>query len=176
MARPPPKRLFVFYNPPMVNRDLGIRRSYLNETARVSKELLARKLQTMVFANSRLHTEVLLTYLQQANPPQPGAARAGSRLSRAAICLANAAKSSVACAKDEFAAWCPRARWNWELTLARWTPCVMAGYAGTIAATWQRAGRAGRRSGSFMRCVGGFLRAARPIYRPESRIFFRQLA
>src|SRR5687768_16869775 len=25
--------------------------------------------------------------------------------------------------------------------------CVMAGYPGTIAATWQRAGRAGRRSG-----------------------------
>src|SRR5579863_8521869 len=61
---PAAEKLFVFYNPPMVNRNLGIRRSYLNETARVSKELLARKLQTIVFANSRLHTEVLLTYLQ----------------------------------------------------------------------------------------------------------------
>ena len=38
------------------------------------KEFLKRKLQTIVFANSRLHTEVLLTYLQQANPPQPGPA------------------------------------------------------------------------------------------------------
>ena len=70
---PAAEKLFVFYNPPMVNRNLGIRRSYLNETARVSRELLARKLQTIVFANSRLHTEVLLTYLQQANPPRPGA-------------------------------------------------------------------------------------------------------
>src|SRR5258707_8728844 len=26
----------------------------------------------MVFANSRLHTEILLTYLQQANPQLPG--------------------------------------------------------------------------------------------------------
>src|SRR6202046_992979 len=66
------EKLFVFYNPPMVNRNLGIRRSYLNETTRVAKELLARKLQTIVFANSRLHTEVLLTYLQQANRPRPG--------------------------------------------------------------------------------------------------------
>jgi hypothetical protein len=63
--------LFVFYKPPMVNRNLGIRR-YINEATRVAKETLARKLQTIVFANSRLHTEVMLTYLQQANPPKPG--------------------------------------------------------------------------------------------------------
>src|SRR4029077_4387154 len=69
---PGAEKLFVFYNPPMVNRNLGIRRSYLNETTRVAKELLARKLKTIVFANSRLHTELLLTYLQQANPPQIG--------------------------------------------------------------------------------------------------------
>src|SRR6202035_2094649 len=69
---PAGEKLFVFYNPPMVNRNLGIRRSYLNETARVAKELLSRKLQTIVFANSRLNTEVLLTYLQRADPPKPG--------------------------------------------------------------------------------------------------------
>ena len=57
----------------MVNRNLGIRRSYINEATRVANEMLAGKLQTIVFANSRLlHTEVLLTYLQQANPPKPG--------------------------------------------------------------------------------------------------------
>ena len=55
-------------------RNLGIRRSYINEATRVARELLARNLQTIVFANSRLHTEVLLTYLQQANPPRPGQA------------------------------------------------------------------------------------------------------
>src|SRR5664279_364776 len=71
---PSGEKLFVFYNPPMVNRNLGIRRSYINEATRVARELLARKLQTIVFANSRLHTEVLLTYLQQANPPRLGQA------------------------------------------------------------------------------------------------------
>src|SRR6201993_971211 len=69
---PAGEKLFVFYNPPIVNRNLGIRRSYINEATRVAKEILARKLQMIVFANSRLHTEVLLTYLLQANPPKPG--------------------------------------------------------------------------------------------------------
>src|SRR5580698_3176380 len=62
---PAAEKLFVFYNPPVVNRNLGIRRSYLTESTRVAKELLGRSLQTIVFANSRLHTEVMLTYLQR---------------------------------------------------------------------------------------------------------------
>src|SRR5713226_6917079 len=66
------EKFFIFYNPPVVNRFLGIRRSYINETSRVAQEFLKHNLQTLVFANSRLHTEVLLTYLQQANPEPPG--------------------------------------------------------------------------------------------------------
>src|SRR5258707_4340041 len=69
---PAGEKLFVFYNPPMVNRNLGIRRSYINEATRVAKEILSRKMQTIVFANSRLHTAVILTYLHQANSPKPG--------------------------------------------------------------------------------------------------------
>src|ERR1700676_5213831 len=69
---PAAEKTFVFYNPPVVNRALGIRRSYINESSRVAQEFLKNDLQTMVFANSRLHTELILTYLQQANPAQPG--------------------------------------------------------------------------------------------------------
>jgi len=69
---PAAEKTFVFYNPPVVNRALGIRRSYINESSRVAKEFLNHDLLTMVFANSRLHTEILLTYLQQANPQPPG--------------------------------------------------------------------------------------------------------
>src|ERR1700730_15159556 len=67
-GRPAAEKTFVFYNPPVVNRALGIRLSFMNESARVAQEFLKHELQTMVFANSRLHTELLLTYLQQANP------------------------------------------------------------------------------------------------------------
>src|SRR5438094_3118496 len=62
---PAGEKFFVFYNPPVVNPQLGIRRSYLNETRRIARTFLDRGLQTIVFANSRLATEVLVTYLKE---------------------------------------------------------------------------------------------------------------
>ena len=144
---PAGEKLFVFFNPPMVNRNLGIRRSYVNEATRVAKEVLARKLQTIVFANSRLHTEILLTYLQQANPPKPGQPepirgyRGGylpgerrdiERGLRDGRILGVVATNALELGID----------------VGSLDACVMAGYPGSIASTWQRAGRAGRRSGS----------------------------
>src|SRR5260370_1308207 len=71
---PSGEKYFVFYNPPVVNRQLGIRRSYLNETRRIATEFIERHQQTLVFANSRLATEVLLKYLRDAceRGPLPG--------------------------------------------------------------------------------------------------------
>jgi DEAD/DEAH box helicase domain-containing protein len=144
---PAAEKLFVFYNPPMVNRNLGIRRSYLNETTRVAKELLARELQTIVFANSRLHTEILLTYLQHANPPQPGQPESvrgyrggylpGERREIERGLREGRVRGVVATSALELG-----------IDIGSLDACVMSGYAGSIASTWQRAGRAGRRSGT----------------------------
>src|SRR5205814_7374184 len=62
---PSAEKYFVFYNPPVVNPQLGIRRSYLSETRRVARTFLKRGLETIIFANSRLATEILVTYLQE---------------------------------------------------------------------------------------------------------------
>ena len=66
------EKFFVFINPPVVNRELGIRRSYLSETRRVAGEFLRRHLQVIVFAQSRLTTEILTTYLKEDFEDVPG--------------------------------------------------------------------------------------------------------
>lgn len=144
---PAGEKLFVFYNPPMVNRNLGIRRSYLNEGTRVAKELLARKLQTIVFANSRLHTEVLLTYLQQANPPKPGDAQS-IRGYRGGYLPGERREIERGLREGRIRGVVTTNALELGIDIGSLDACVMCGYAGSIASTWQRAGRAGRRSGS----------------------------
>src|ERR1700690_1689781 len=144
---PAAEKLFVFYNPPMVNRNLGIRRSYLNETSRVAKELLSRKLQTIIFANSRLHTEVLLTYLQQANRPQPGQAEP-IRGYRGGYLPGERREIERGLREGRVRGVVTTNALELGIDIGSLDACVMAGYAGSIASTWQRAGRAGRRSGT----------------------------
>jgi DEAD/DEAH box helicase domain-containing protein len=66
------EKFFVFVNPPVVNHQLGIRRSYLGETRRVAAEFLKRDLQLIVFARSRLATEILTTSLKDDFDGVPG--------------------------------------------------------------------------------------------------------
>lgn len=144
---PAAEKTFVFYNPPVVNRALGIRRSYINEACRVSQEFLKRDLQTMVFANSRLHTELMLTYLQQANPQQPG--RPTKIRGYRGGYLPNERREIEHGLRDgQIRGVVSTSALELGIDVGSLDTVVMAGYPGTIAATWQRAGRAGRRSGS----------------------------
>ena len=58
------KRHFVFYNPPVVNRQLGIRKGVIPETRAIASMLLKCGIQTITFARSRLTVEVLTKYLK----------------------------------------------------------------------------------------------------------------
>jgi DEAD/DEAH box helicase domain-containing protein len=143
---PAAEKAFVFYNPPVVNRALGIRRSYLNESSRVAQEFLKHNLQTMVFANSRLHTELLLTYLQKANPQQPGKPEA-IRGYRGGYLPGERREIERGLRDGRIRGVVSTSALELGIDIGSLDTVVMAGYPGTIAGTWQRAGRAGRRSG-----------------------------
>ena len=144
---PAGEKTFVFYNPPVVNRALGIRRSYINESSRVAQEFLKRDLQTMVFANSRLHTEILLTYLQKANPHFPGAPEP-IRGYRGGYLPSERREIERGLREGKIHGVVSTSALELGIDVGSLDATVMAGYPGTIAATWQRAGRAGRRNGS----------------------------
>ncbi len=140
------EKFFLFVNPPVVNAQLGIRRSCLAETRRVAIEFLKRGLQLIVFAQSRLATEILTTYLKDAFPAAPGAPeiirgyRGGYLPLRRREIEKGLRDGEVRCVVSTNAL-------ELGIDIGSLDVAVMAGYPGTIAGTWQRAGRAGRRSG-----------------------------
>jgi len=143
---PAAEKTFVFYNPPVVNRALGIRRSYINESSRVAQEFLKHDLQTMVFANSRLHTELILTYLRQANPQLPGKPETIHGY-RGGYLPSERREIERGLRDGRIRGVVTTSAMELGIDVGSLDSVVMAGYPGTIAATWQRAGRAGRRSG-----------------------------
>ncbi len=138
------EKYFVFYNPPVVNRQLGIRRSYLHEARRLTIELVDRGQQTLVFCNNRLATEVLLTYLKDAlerGPVPAGTVRGyrGGYLPRERREIERRLR------EGEIRAVVSTNALELGIDIGSLDAVVMAGYPGAIASTWQRAGRAGRR-------------------------------
>ncbi|MBZ5635095.1 MAG: DEAD/DEAH box helicase [Acidobacteriia bacterium] len=127
----------VFYNPPVVNRALGIRRSYLNESRKMARELLDRGQQTLVFANSRLATEILLTYLKDDY--------SGVRGYRGGYLPKERREIEGQLRDGDIRAVVATNALELGIDIGSLDAVVMAGYPGTIASTWQRAGRAGRR-------------------------------
>ncbi|MFN7993109.1 MAG: DEAD/DEAH box helicase [Bryobacteraceae bacterium] len=138
------EKFFVFYNPPVVNAQLGIRRSYINESRRVALDFIERDLQTLVFANNRLATEILVTYLKDAveRGPLPGDAVRGYRGGY----LPRERREIERKLRDgQIRAVVATNALELGIDIGSLDTVVMAGYPGTIASTWQRAGRAGRR-------------------------------
>ena len=139
------EKCFVFVNPPVVNHQLGIRRSYLSETRRIAAEFLKRNLQLIVFAQSRLATEILTTYLKDDFGGLPGSAERirgyrGGYLPNRRREIERGLREGVVRAVVSTNAL------ELGIDIGALDVAVMAGYPGTIAATWQRAGRAGRRA------------------------------
>ena len=142
---PAGEKHFLFYNPPVVNAELGIRKSSVKEASRLATQLLSKDIQSIVFARSRLRVEILTTYLKEAVrrlgkdhnlvrgyrggylPSERRAIEKGLRDGKVMVVVStNALELGV--------------------DIGALDVCVMTGYAGSVASTWQQAGRAGRRN------------------------------
>jgi DEAD/DEAH box helicase domain-containing protein len=137
---------FIFYNPPVVNQQLGIRRSVIHEATRIAQRFLSGGIQTILFARSRLNVEILLTYLREAMTRQrkPADLIRGYRsgyLPKERRAIENGLRNgSVRGVVSTNAL-------ELGIDIGQLDCCIMVGYPGTVSSTWQQAGRAGRKSG-----------------------------
>ncbi len=141
---PSGEKHFIFYNPPVVNAELGIRKSSIKEAQSIAKRFLSAGSQVIVFVRSRLRVEVLLTYLKETMASlhqyqnKVRGYRGGYLPSQRREIEKGLREGSIQCVVSTNAL-------ELGIDIGQLAVAIMAGYPGTIASTWQQAGRAGRR-------------------------------
>ncbi|UXH44688.1 DEAD/DEAH box helicase [Rossellomorea vietnamensis] len=145
---PSAKKHFVFYNPPIVNKPLNIRRSATLEVRRIAGELLRNKVQTIIFARSRVRVEIILTYLQELVKSQLGAK--SIRGYRGGYLPTQRREIERGLRQGDIYGVVSTNALELGVDIGQLQVCIMTGYPGTIASAWQQAGRAGRRHGESL--------------------------
>jgi DEAD/DEAH box helicase domain-containing protein len=152
------ERRLVFYNPPLINRDLGVRRSSMLEARRFAAPWIRSGVQTIVFCRSRLQVEVMLSYLRQELDPRLDASRR-VRGYRAGYLPLHRREIEAGLRSGEISGVVSTNALELGIDIGSLQAAVLVGYPGTIASTWQQLGRAGRKSGS----VGVFVASSSPL-------------
>ena len=134
----------LLWNPPVVNADLGLRASARSQSNRIARIAIKSGLKTLVFAQSRLMVEVLTKYLKDVfdhdprKPPRIRAYRGGY--------LPTERRAAERDMRDgRIDGIISTSALELGVDIGSLDVVVLNGYPGTVAATWQRFGRAGRR-------------------------------
>jgi DEAD/DEAH box helicase domain-containing protein len=131
------------YNPPVVNEELGIRASTLKQSVNLAADLVRARVPTIVFGPSRNSVEIMLKYLRARVGDVAGsdaimAYRGGYLPEKRRAIEAGLRNGQVLCVVATNAL-------ELGIDIGDLDAVVCAGYPGSVAGTWQRFGRAGRR-------------------------------
>jgi DEAD/DEAH box helicase domain-containing protein len=142
---PTGEKHFILYNPPIIDERLGLRSSTVLAVKDAALTFLSQDVQTIVFARARQTVELILAYLRDelAFAGKDEAFVAGYRggylpLERREIesgLRTGEVRGVVATNALELG-----------IDIGELDVALLTGYPGSIASTWQQAGRAGRRA------------------------------
>lgn len=134
----------MFWNPPVINADLGIRASARSQATKIARYTIKKGLKTIIFANTRLMVEVITKYMKDIfdkDPRRPArikAYRGGYLPTQRRTTEKQLRQGEIDCVISTTAL-------ELGVDIGSLDVCLLNGYPGTIAGTWQRLGRAGRR-------------------------------
>ncbi len=140
---PRSKKHFIFYNPPVVNKPLNIRRSAMIDVKEIAEEFLKNDIQTIVFARSRTRVEIILTYLQEMTKKELGSKTI--RGYRGGYLPKQRREIEKGLREGKIKGVVSTNALELGVDIGQLQVCIMTGYPGSIASAWQQSGRAGRR-------------------------------
>lgn len=134
----------VFYNPPLVNPQLGLRANSTSAARRIARSFLRNGVQTILFAPSRVTVEVLTRYLKDMFGRHP-VDQARIRGYRGGYLPGTRREIEKQLQEGEIKAVVSTNALELGIDVGSLDASILVGYPGTVASTWQQAGRAGRR-------------------------------
>lgn len=143
---PSGEKHYIFYNPPVVNAQLGIRKGVMPETRKIASLLVYNGVQSIVFAKSRLQVEVLTRQLKEL-VSDPIGNSGKMRGYRGGYLPAERREIEQGLRAGNIQTVVSTNALELGIDIGALEACVLCGYPGTIASTWQQSGRAGRRHG-----------------------------
>jgi len=143
-------RTFILYNPPIVNRELGIRQSSMTPARQVAGELVENNIQTILFVTSRLNVEVLTKYLKDRFDHKTPAQKQVISGYRGGYLPNLRREIEEGLRKRELKGVVTTNALELGIDIGDLEACIMVGYPGSVASTWQQAGRAGRKKGESL--------------------------
>lgn len=142
---PMPAKVVVLWNPPFLDLEAGIRARASTEAVRLISKLVREGIRTIAFTKSRLGAELLLRYVRD-QLMQEGLEGLVDRVIsyRAGYLPEERREIERRLFNGELLSVIATSALELGIDVGELEAAVLVGYPGTIASTWQRAGRAGR--------------------------------
>lgn len=141
----------VLYNPPLVDRVQGIRRGVVLESRKISVRLLKEGIKTIVFARSRIRTELIAAYIKKSLQNVYTENRRITVESYRGGYLPNERRAIEKGLRDgTIQGVVSTNALELGIDIGGLDASVLAGLPGSIASSWQQAGRAGRRNSTSL--------------------------
>jgi DEAD/DEAH box helicase domain-containing protein len=143
---PTGEKHFILYNPPVINPELGLRKSAVNESVRLASRFISQRIQTIIFGRYRMQVEIILTYLKERFRKEYGrgieiAGYRGGYLPNERRAIEQGVRSGQITGVVSTNAL------ELGIDIGSLDVSIMCGYPGSIASVWQQSGRAGRKTG-----------------------------
>ena len=141
------EKLFALWNPPLVDEELGLRRSSLSETSWLFRRLIEMEVRTIAFTRSRRAAELVAEF---ARRDLPAILKRRVKSYRAGYLPEERRELERQLASGELLGIAATSALELGIDIGSLDAALLAGYPGTRASMWQQAGRAGRRGTESM--------------------------
>ncbi|MEW6033985.1 MAG: DEAD/DEAH box helicase [Chloroflexota bacterium] len=146
-------KYFVFWNPPLLGKANGSRRSSNSEATGLLVQLVREGVRTLVFARTRRVTELIYLYVRRELALSALADRVMPY--RAGYTPEDRRDIERRLFEGELLGAVATTALELGIDIGDLDATVLTGYPGSIASTWQQAGRSGRRRGDSLSVLVG---------------------